>query len=312
MEGIKLLKDTPGSKVTTFGLGGLIREIYEPGDIGQLVSLLKVLREEGRTYRLLGAGSNLLIPDEGISDAVIRLGRGFNALHIQSARPQNQEELEEVLKSAARGLEASSEHEEETTILAFAGVALMSLSRATCNAGLSGLEFAAGIPASLGGAIRMNAGAHGHEMSGICNGVWALEAGLEFCRPKFHYRGSDLSPQSTVVAAELKLKRSSRAEILELRNSCLEYRKNTQPLSLPSAGSVFRNPEGQSAGALLERAGLSGVEQGGVCYSELHCNWLIKINEKGSAEAARDLMSLGESRVKEEFGINLKREIICW
>ena len=141
--------------------------------------------------------------------------------------------------------------------------------------GLSGLEFAAGIPAQLGGAVRMNAGAHGSSISEVLSRAWVLDENLNLVERGledlgFSYRESGLRSEEVVVAVALKFTAGDAKEIMKERKTSLDYRKETQPLHLPSAGSVFKNPEGVSAGALLERNGLSGISDGEVCFSSMH------------------------------------------
>lgn len=308
-----------GARLTTFGLGGELAAVYEPCSIQALSEILRSFHRQGQNYRILGAGSNILIPDCGITEPVIHLAREFNGIYpLEGASEKKLEDLDRTLEHSSRSLsEIFLGSEACVDIVAFSAVPLMSLSREACNLGLEGLEFAAGIPASLGGAIRMNAGAHGSEIKNICQGIWVLlpngeQRFLPTEELEFDYRSCKLSAGSIILGALLRLRKTNKEAVLERRNTCLQYRKDTQPLQYPSAGSVFRNPEQQSAGALLEEAGLSGVERGGVCYSEKHCNWIVRKANGASASHVLQLIELGQERVQSQCNITLQREVICW
>ena len=328
---VRVRNAVPAAGLTTFALGGSIATLLEPLTIAGAAEAVRKIREEGIPLHILGAGSNVVIPDSGVSSPVITFGREFNRFELLTGPLAGlltgPFELEKRRggDSAELALDELGEH---VRILAFAGTPLMALSRKLCALGLSGLEFAAGIPASVGGALRMNAGAHGEAIGEITRSVIYLDATGELQHRaaesiEFRYRESRLPSEAIVLAVELELRRGAAERISINRNRCLEHRRSTQPLHLPSSGSVFRNPsqetvasatlEGpRSAGWLLERAGLKGVRRGGVEYSPLHANWLVKVEECATAADVCALVELGQQRVFQEFGVELKPEIVFW
>jgi UDP-N-acetylmuramate dehydrogenase len=209
----------------------------------------------------------------------------------------------------------------------------MNISRTLSQEGKSGLEFGAGIPASLGGAVKMNAGAHGCSIATVVEGavVCELDGTLRYLSNvdlNYSYRHSSILPSQIVVAVSLKLQDGDPETIKGQRQKCLDYRTKTQPLKFPSSGSVFRNPESpnldppkldppesgtlKAAAYYLEQVGLKGHRLGGVGYSELHSNWLVRLDDSGRAEEVRNLIELGKKRVFEKFGLELKPEILQW
>lgn len=294
-------------ELTTFGLGAPIQNLHEPQSISALSELLKELQT---APRVLGAGSNIILPDQAFLEPVIKLGSAFSK--IVSFR--NQKELDVALLSADE-FQLSGE---EAELLVFGSASLMGLSRKVSQAGYAGLEFAAGIPASLGGAVKMNAGAHGSCIGNIVERIFTLRfdgTSREYARKDlpFTYRHSGVPEDEIIIAAALRFKRGDAAEIMNERQRCLDYRKKTQPLTLPSSGSVFRNPsEEKAAGQLLEAAGFKGLTKGGVQFSELHANWLVRIGEQARAKDAIELMREAQNRVQQEFGIQLTPEIVVW
>lgn len=287
----RVYENVAAGQLTTFAIGGKVQSVYEPASIRTLARLIQNFLQQELSWRVLGFGSNVVIPDGGVDTPVIRLGQEFNSFAVNGDR-----------------------------VVVGGAVSLMALSRKISEAGYSGLEFAAGIPASVGGAVRMNAGAHGKEIGAIVSRVTAVSASGEVCRLSanelaFQYRTVNIPHGCIVVEAELLLVKADREQILEERTRCLEYRKRTQPLHLPSAGSVFRNPgtgPNESAGYLLERVGLKGHRLGGVCYSELHANWLVKCDESARADDVRRLIDIGREKVLAEFGTELIPELVLW
>ncbi len=301
---------------TTFSVGASVSRLVEPHSLSAAIWLVKEFHEGGVSARILGAGSNLVLPDEIFAEPVIRLGRGISGALSLPASVQSFDELDVLSKTPAPVFG------ETESVLAFAGASLMSLSRRVSQAGLSGLEFAAGIPASLGGAVRMNAGAHGHSISEVVRKIFFLSQDgtpgeLSGDNLKFTYRRCELPPAAIVIAAELLLQPGDPEAVSSLRQDCLDYRRRTQPLQFPSAGSVFRNPGGTdtlipAAGALLEQAGMKGRRRGSIVYSELHANWLIRDGDSGRAADVRQLVEDGKTSVGEKFGVSLETEIIFW
>jgi UDP-N-acetylmuramate dehydrogenase len=309
-DGIRLKSNVSAETLTTFRLGGKITLLAEPRNIGVLQDFLPFLRAHDIAWRVLGFGSNLLVSDEGVGGAVIHLGNEWSKYLPLAAAPAPQDLAMYLEESAGSG---SGEG-----ILVFAGLALMTLSRRLSEEGFSGLEFASGIPASLGGAVRMNAGAHGRSMAEVIEEVYVVNAAgaverisKEKLSPS--YRCLNLPPESIVIAAYLRLHACNPQAVMAERNRCLDYRKRTQPLQLPSAGSVFRNPSPEHpAGRLLEEAGFKGVQIGGVAFSDLHANWIVKVSPTATAADVRALICQAQEGVHQRFGIHLEPELVVW
>lgn len=279
-----------GRDLSTFCIGGPVDCLFEPNSEQELLALLRAARSAGQAVKILGAGSNLLISDQGVQDCVLRLGRGFRYC--------------KALGDDRFEVGASS--------------ALMSLSRDLSEQGYSGLEFAGGIPASFGGALRMNAGAHGGQ-------IWERLERVRFVSPEeeiqdlpvselsYAYRHCSLPAEAVILGGVLKLKAGLVDECSAQRARFLTERKERQPLTVPCAGSVFKNPKPDlSAGMLIERAGLKGRTHGGAEISSKHANWIVNPKREAKAADVRALVDLCVSTVEKEQGISLEREIIYW
>ncbi len=291
---IKYRKDEPASKHTTIAAGGILPFIIEPDSKEELSELFEFFLKNSIQYCVLGAGSNLIVDDEGLNYPAVRLGKGFR-YYKQITEDHN-------LDSVSFEVGAS--------------MPLMSLSRELSAAGYSGLEFAGGIPASIGGAVRMNAGAHNEEMSFILSEINFINSKAEFCTVKkdqfnFSYRNSGLPADALVYRAVIKLNSGDAETISEKRRRCLEYRKNTQPLTLPSFGSVFKNPDIENAaGMLIEKCGLKGFAIGGASVSEMHANWIVNQDRKATVEDVFSLIGHIQKVVKEKTGFQLEEEVV--
>lgn len=326
-----LLKlDVPASRLTTFGLGGAVRYLVEPRSVAELVSLLEFLDAQQLPHCILGNGSNLLINDRGIDDVVIHFGRGFNeVLFLKQAEDLQLETLLSENFQAEHRRQAVAEDATTQLVFAFAGAALMPLSRKVSQLGFSGLEFAAGIPASIGGAVWMNAGAHGEAIEHCLNAALVLVPGqgvqfLSTTQLGFSYRSNALPHGSIVLGAAFELQRGNAEQIEKRRAECLNYRRTTQPLHQPSAGSVFRNPSATTAhwnadettppaaAVLLEKLGFKGYRRGGVSFSPMHANWLVKVSDEARTSDAVGLIELAKNQVQSEYGYDLKPEIKIW
>lgn len=266
-----------GRDLTTIKTGGEIKELYRPNTVAELIELTK----RSQSYKILGFGSNLLIADEGIQDPVISF-QGNN-------------------------LEINGKE-----VVVEAGYGLMSLARKTSELGLSGLEFAGGIPASVGGACFMNAGAHGGEIGDVLSRVWFIKDGKEesLARSelKMSYRSSGI--EGVVTKAQFTLVKSNNSKELLAKN--LAYRRSTQPLSLPSFGSVFRNPEGKKAGQIIDSLGLRGFEIGGARISELHANWIVNPKKNATSKDVSSLIKYVKEKALGVLGIELEPEVVIW
>jgi UDP-N-acetylmuramate dehydrogenase len=283
-------ENVPGSSLTTFAIGGAVRAVVIVESAEELSKVLALLSGEGQAYRVIGNGSNVLFGDEPLALWIITLGGGF------------------------RRVETLSRGELEV----FGAVPLMSFARKVSDDGLSGLEFAAGIPASIGGAVFMNAGAHGSE---ICSrivevrGVLADGTGVVWRRDDlpWRYRHSGLPLGSVVTSVRLSLAEGDKATISERCAHNLAERRARQPLSLPSAGSVFKNPSPDlPAGMLLERIGMKGFVVGGAMISELHANWIVNPKREAAANDVVALIEACKAKALAEAGIVLEPEVRLW
>ena len=278
-------RDVPMSRLTSFHIGGPARRVAYPKNREQLVILLGLADECGARPFVMGNGTNLLAPDKGLERLVVRTAGEMNALQLV----------------------------DETTIEADAGVSLARLALFAKNAGLSGLEFAHGIPGSLGGAVFMNAGAYGGEMKQVVQEVIVLtEDGIRHipgAECAFGYRKSAFSDGKTVIlGAKLHLKKGDPAQIRDKMAELMAKRKASQPLEYPSAGSTFKRPEGYYAGTLIQETGLKGLTVGGAQVSEKHAGFVINT---GGATCA-DVMALiaqVQDRVMQRSGVHLEPEV---
>jgi len=283
--GINATLSEPLSNHTSFKIGGNAKLFIEPENEEQLIFTLKLLKENNIRKFIIGKGSNLLFADEGFDGAVIHLAGKFTSLEI------NDEEMS-----------------------CGAAVSLMTACILAHQNSLSGLEFAYGIPGTLGGAAYMNAGAYGGEMKDIVSSCEYLDENFEkhVIESKdldFSYRHSFFSNKDLIITrVNLKLKKGDKDAIYELMNDLMLRRKTKQPLEYPSAGSVFKRPEGYFAGALVEEYGFKGHSVGGAQVSEKHAGFIIN---KGGA-TANDVLALVkeiQDKIKKEKGVDLECEI---
>ena len=286
MRGIPCRTDVPLAPYTTFGIGGAGALVIEPQNEEQLVWALRAVRESGVYSLVLGRGSNLLLPDEGIRGAIVRTG-AVDAVTIDG-----------------------------NLLTAQGGATLTQITRAAQKAGLSGLEFAYGIPGTLGGAVFMNAGAYGGEVSQVITSVRLYDAERDETitmtgeQMAFAYRHSILQahPEWTVLSVTMSLTPDDAAQIDARMQDYMARRREKQPLNYPSAGSVFKRPVGAFAGALIEQCGLKGHAVGGAVVSPKHAGFIVNI---GGA-TAHDVLTLMEevrARVLEAHGVALESEI---
>jgi UDP-N-acetylmuramate dehydrogenase len=280
-------KEKPLSSLTSWKIGGPAKVLLIPDTKEELKEAVSIGKESGKFY-VLGKGTNLLVKDEGVSYPLIKLGDGFNYFKIDG-----------------------------DNLLAGASSSLISLAVKTAGEGFKGFEFASGIPGSLGGAVIMNAGAHGSEIKDILVDVLVYDTEKEEYvtfrneELKYSYRNSFLKNNSRyiVVEANLKLSKGDKKLLMEnIKNTKIE-RMSKQPYEYPNGGSVFKNPPGMSAGKLIEESGLKGLAINDAQVSEKHGNFIIN---KGNAKAADviNLIEHIEKVIKEKYNINLEREII--
>jgi UDP-N-acetylmuramate dehydrogenase len=286
----RVREHVPASTLTTFAVGGDVRALVTVESIEELRDVTAQLHRERQPLRVVGNGSNVLVSDDGLEEWIVRLGGGFRTFE----------------KLAAGDFE----------IRGAAG--LMSLARKLSDEGYSGLEFAAGIPASFGGAAFMNAGAHGAEIGERLVSVSCVTPDgsvrtWQRDELPWRYRSSGLPAGVVVTAAHIRLTPGDKAAIAGACRRNLEHRKATQPLSQPSAGSVFRNPSiDNPAGRVLEQSGLKGERCGGAMVSDLHANWIVNPNRGATALEIRTLMQRCRDRAREVFGIVLEPEVKMW
>lgn len=282
----QILRREPMNRHTTFRTGGPAEVFLEIGSVPQLQKLLTFFYESGTKYFVLGNGSNLLVDDSGYDGVILHIADGFREIRVA---------------------------EEKITVQA--GTLLGRAASAALEHSLAGLEFAFGIPGSVGGAAVMNAGAYDGEMSQVVSLVRGFTADgreVEYQNKEleFGYRKSILKRQKIVVTeVEFKLSGGIRKEISAKMADFTERRRTKQPLEYPSAGSTFKRPEGYYAGKLIMDAGLKGMRIGGAQVSEKHCGFIVN---RGGATTAdiRQLMEKVQITVREKFGVELEPEII--
>ena len=283
---LKLTRDEPMSRRTSFRIGGPADLVADPANPQELETVLRTLHRAGERPFLLGNGTNLLISDKGIRGVV-------------------------VATSGVRGLRL----EGQNRLCAACGETLAHTAVFARDHGLTGLEFAHGIPGTVGGALCMNAGAYGGEMKQVVRETRALRAdgeiitlrGEEHC---FGYRDSAFHRDGTLVALEtvLELREGEPHRIGEVMRELMERRKASQPLELPSAGSTFKRPEGYFAGTLIDQAGLKGKRIGDAQVSEKHAGFIVN---RGNATCAQvlTLIAAVQNTVMQKFGVRLEPEV---
>lgn len=281
----KILTDVPLSNYTTYKVGGIAKVLIYPSNIDKLVELLKILKNQNIKYTVLGFGSNVLFSDNVYDGVIIKLDE-FD--HIEFT---------------------------DNKVTAGAGASLMKVALMSVRKGLSGLEFATGIPGTIGGAVYMNAGAYKSDMGYVVTKIKVLTPKFRVITMvnkelDFHYRTSFLKkhPDYICLEATIKLKKGNKEEIEELVKERKKRRLETQPLEYPSAGSVFRNPEGMFAGKMIEDLGYKGLTKGGAQISLKHANFIITYNNNAKAKDIKDLIEFIQEEVKEKYNVDLKVE----
>lgn len=281
-----ILLEEPMHKHTTFLVGGPAEVFVTVENKEQLEKIIKYLNLVERPYFILGNGSNLLVGDKGYRGVIIRLGGEFNTLKTEG-----------------------------TLLTAGASVLLSAVAREAMENGLTGMEFASGIPGSIGGGVKMNAGAYDGEMRQIVESVQVMYKDgsildLDNETMEFGYRNSVIKNRPYVVLqVSLRLQPGNREEILARMNELAARRKEKQPLEFASAGSTFKRPEGYFAGKLIMDSGLRGARIGGAQISEKHCGFVINDGTATAADIAELIQEVSET-VKEKFGVTLEPEVI--
>ena len=269
---------------TSFKIGGPADEFAEVCNEEEIKELIKYAKEKGIPYIIMGNGSNLLVSDKGVRGLVIKLAKGFDSVEVIGDK-----------------------------IIAKSGILLSKLSNFALDNELSGIEFASGIPGTLGGAIYMNAGAYGGEMKDVVESVTYLSNGEIKTAGKgdldFGYRHSRFSnTEDIVLSAEIQLKKGDKTEIRAMMDDFKERRCSKQPLSMPSAGSTFKRPDGYFAGKLIEDAGLKGKSIGGAQVSEKHSGFVVNTGD-AKAQDVLDLIKYIQDTVFKKFGVKLETEV---
>ena len=286
---IELRFQEPMAKHTSFRIGGEAEVMAFPKTAAQLAEILKMSALLDCKYAILGAGTNVLAPDEGIDGLVI------------------------CLKDCMDGMEQT----DDTRIRVMAGVTMTRAAVYAANLGLAGLEFAHGIPGTVGGGVYMNAGAYGGEIKGVCESVEVMDREgnirrLTNAEMKFSYRHSILEETGDIVlSADFVLTKDEPEAIKARMKELIGKRSASQPLDLPSAGSAFKRPVGGYAAALIDQAGLKGFQVGGAAISTKHAGFAVNLGG-ATAEDVKSLLAQVSDRVFENSGIRIEPEIRIW
>ncbi len=277
--------EEPMKNHTTFRVGGPAEFFVMPRSAEEVKKVIDLCRRESFPYYIIGNGSNLLVSDQGYRGVVLQIYKEMSYIEI-----------------------------EENVVVAQAGALLSAIANKALENGLTGFEFAAGIPGTLGGACVMNAGAYGGEMKDVLEEVTVLtEEGEVLIIPKENlelgYRTSIIARKGYIVLeARIQLREGEKEAIKSLMEELKDKRVSKQPLEYPSAGSTFKRPEGYFAGKLIQDAGLRGFSVGGAQVSEKHCGFVIN-RENATAADVAELMRQVSARVEEEFGVKLEPEV---
>ncbi|MGG0424097.1 UDP-N-acetylenolpyruvoylglucosamine reductase [Bacillus anthracis] len=282
----RVLVDEPLARYTTMKIGGPADILIVPKHVAGIEKTLQLVKKYKTKWTVIGRGSNLLVSDLGIEGVVIRLGEGLDHIEVEKHR-----------------------------VRVGGGYPLIKLSTLLSRQGLAGLEFASGIPGSVGGAVYMNAGAHKSDISNILSKALILfEDGtidwLTHEEMEFSYRTSVLQTKrpGIVLEVEFQLQIGEREGIVSVMQKNKDYRRETQPWNHPCAGSVFRNPIPYFAGDLIEKAGLRGYQIGGAQISEMHGNFIINTGG-ASAQDVLSLIALVKQTIKDKFSVEMHTEV---
>jgi len=280
------LQGVPMSRLTSFRIGGEAELIFRPRDEEDLLEALEILERQGVPWRPLGGGTNLLVADEGVKGVLLDLRQAASFLEVEGSR-----------------------------VRVGAGASLAGLLLACIEGGLSGLEPLAGIPGTVGGAVKGNAGSGGVEIGNSLRAITVLsprgkeERGAEDL--PLSYRPGPLASGEVLWEAVFQLEEGETEEIRAKVEGFLKERKRRQPLGLPSAGCIFKNPPGLYAGKLIEEVGLKGLRRGGAMISELHANFIVNLGGATFGDVM-GLIETAKERVLREQGVELELEIEVW
>ncbi|MGX1455881.1 UDP-N-acetylmuramate dehydrogenase [Bacillus thuringiensis] len=282
----RVLVNEPLAGYTTMKIGGPADILIVPKHVAGIEKTLQLVKQYKTKWTVIGRGSNLLVSDQGIEGVVIRLGEGLDHLEVEKHK-----------------------------VRVGSGYPLIKLSTLLSRQGLAGLEFASGIPGSVGGAVYMNAGAHKSDISSVLSKALILFedgtiAWLTNKELEFSYRSSVLQTKrpGIVLEAEFQLQAGKREEIVRSMQNNKDYRRETQPWNHPCAGSIFRNPIPHFAGDLVEKAGLRGYRIGGAQISEMHGNFIVNTGG-ASAQDVLSLIELIKHTIKDKFDVDMHTEV---
>lgn len=281
----KILIDEPMKNHTSFKIGGPVDVMVIPTCEEELVEAINICKKNDIDYYVMGNGTNLLVSDKGIRGVVIKISEGLGNISVEG-----------------------------NTIKAQAGALVTVASKIALKNSLTGLEFASGIPGSIGGAVTMNAGAYGGEMKDIVAKVKCLDEDgniVEYTRDEmnFRYRGSRIGDENLIVLeVEMELREGNFDEIEKTMRELTEKRNSKQPLHLPSGGSTFKRPEGHFAGKLIDDSGLRGVRYKDAQISDKHCGFIVNLGN-ASCKDVTTLIQLVQKVVKDNFDVCLEPEI---
>jgi UDP-N-acetylmuramate dehydrogenase len=290
ISGLEVFQQEPMSRHTTLKIGGPVSTYLSVFSVEALQKLIRFFKEEGITYMVIGGGSNIVWTDEPLEITVLELS-GLRHIKILERKTNNG----------------------EVTVLAGAGLPLLGLVRFAVKEGLEGLEGLSGIPGTVGGAIKGNAGAFGYEIKDTLYSVKILdkEGELKEVRREellFGYRSSSLKDEEIIVEALFKLREGSRESLTRVMRDYIKKKAQRQPLNLPSAGCVFKNPPGDFAGRLIDEAGCKGMRSGDMEVSTIHANFIVN-RGKGTQRDFLNLLEAVQERVMKRFQIMLEPEV---
>ena len=282
----EMIEDEPMYKHTTYKVGGPARIYLKVKDVDSLIKTIKYCGKHRVKYLVIGRGSNLLFSDREYEGLIISLNECFNEIKVNGS-----------------------------TMIAQAGVPMISLSYQAAKIGLSGFEFMGGIPGSIGGGIYMNAGAYKYDLASVVKTVTLLNEKHEVVtfnneQMDFSYRHSICQDNRKLIVLEVTFELTAKSpdEIKAVLDERKERRMSSQPWNMPSAGSVFRNPQDKPAWQYIDECGLRGYEIGGAQVSPKHSNFIVN-NGYASAKDIYDLIMLVQEKVNEKFGVKLRREV---
>lgn len=282
----EMIEDEPMYKHTTYKVGGPARIYLKVKDVDSLIKTIKYCGKHRVKYLVIGRGSNLLFSDREYEGLIISLNECFNEIKVNGS-----------------------------TMIAQAGVPMISLSYQAAKIGLSGFEFMCGIPGSIGGGIYMNAGAYKYDLASVVKTVTLLNEKHEVVtfnneQMDFSYRHSICQDNRKLIVLEVTFELTAKSpdEIKAVLDKRKERRMSSQPWNMPSAGSVFRNPQDKPAWQYIDECGLRGYEIGGAQVSPKHSNFIVN-NGYASAKDIYDLIMLVQEKVNEKFGVKLRREV---